>query len=108
MTLSVLPEWGIDSDTADQVLLVVSELVTNAVEHANPPVTLHLDRPTLDGTLHIEVDDGGPAAQDGIWARSCTPEERGRGYAVIDLLATAHGIRALTCGATHWADLPAA
>lgn len=34
---AVLGGWGTDSAAADQALLVVSELVTNAVEHALPP-----------------------------------------------------------------------
>ena len=108
LTRTALNEWGIDDDTADQALLVVSELVTNAIEHARPPVALHLDRPTPDGTLHIEVDDGGPATHSGAWSSSCTDDEHGRGNTVIDFLTTAHGTRATADGAIHWADLPTA
>ncbi|WTU05533.1 ATP-binding protein (plasmid) [Kitasatospora sp. NBC_00070] len=105
---TALDEWGVDGGPADQILLVVSELVTNAVEHAQPPVALHLHRPTPGGTLRVEVDDGGPATHEGAWAASCRPEECGRGTSIIDSLATTHGTRTLPHGTTHWADLPIA
>lgn len=104
VTRAALDDWGVDGDTVDQAVLVVSELVTNAVEHALPPVALHLERPE-DGTLHIEVEDGGPAMADGPWAASCAPEEHGRGGGIVAQLAAAHGSRPRPCGATYWADL---
>lgn len=61
ITQAVLDAWDTDNDATDQALLVVSELVTNAIEHALPPVVLRLAQRT--DTLHIEVDDGGPAPQ---------------------------------------------
>ncbi|WP_371493526.1 ATP-binding protein [Kitasatospora sp. NBC_00374] len=105
---TVLDALGADIDTADVVLIVVSELVTNAVEHALPPVTLHLEQRTESGALHVEVDDGGPAPEDRARAAGRDPEEHGRGAPIIALLAIAHGERALPRGAAHWADLPIA
>ncbi|MCX5208841.1 ATP-binding protein [Kitasatospora sp. NBC_00240] len=104
ITRTVLLEWGVDEDTTDQALLVVSELVTNAVEHALPPVALHVERRTGD-TLHIEVDDGGPASVQGSWCAGRAPEEGGRGGGIIDVLTSAHGSRPLASGTSHWADL---
>ncbi|MEV6007859.1 ATP-binding protein [Streptomyces sp. NPDC051976] len=100
-----LDAWGIDDDITERVLLVVSELVTNAVEHARPPVALHLDLPA-DGSLHIEVDDGGRAAEEGAWTASRGTGEHGRGTGIIGFLAHAHGARTHQSGATHWAHLP--
>ncbi|WP_328930029.1 ATP-binding protein [Streptomyces sp. NBC_00190] len=37
ITTTVLDGWDVDGETIDQALLVVSELVTNAIEHALPP-----------------------------------------------------------------------
>ncbi|MET7302615.1 ATP-binding protein [Embleya sp. NPDC005575] len=108
ITNAALDAWGIDDETTDRALLVVSELVTNAVEHALPPVALHLRRAGDNGTLHIEVHDGGPAADEGTWTASCTPEEHGRGGEIVALLASAHGTHSLAHGVTYWADLPLA
>ncbi|MER6778131.1 MULTISPECIES: ATP-binding protein [unclassified Streptomyces] len=108
ITSAVLDGWDVAEETIDQALLVVSELVTNAVEHARPPVALHLQRPGNDGVLRIEVGDGGPADHEGAWTTSCAPEERGRGVGIIALLACAHGARVLAHTVTHWAVLPAA
>ncbi|WP_017237487.1 ATP-binding protein [Streptomyces sp. SS] len=105
VTRAVLIEWGRDEDTIDQALLVVSELVANAVEHALPPIALHLDRTEPGDTLRIEVDDGGPAAQEGTWTASCAADEHGRGLGIVALLATAHGCREGDDGATYWALL---
>lgn len=106
ITCAVLDAWGTKGDTADRVLLVVSELVTNAVEHALPPVTLRLERRIDTSALHIEVIDGGPAPEDGARTAGRDPEEHGRGGNIVTLLATTRGERTLSCGASHWADLP--
>ncbi|MFI1153942.1 ATP-binding protein [Streptomyces sp. NPDC020817] len=106
--IRVLDAWDVAEETIDQALLVVFELVTNAVEHARPPVALHLQRPGNDGVLRIEVGDGGPADHEGAWTTSCAPEERGRGRGIIALMACAHGTRVLAHTVTHWAVLPAA
>ncbi|WP_406277696.1 ATP-binding protein [Embleya sp. NBC_00896] len=108
ITNAALDAWGIGDETTDRALLVVSELVTNAVEHALPPVALHLLHTGANGILRIEVHDGGPAADEGTWTASCTPEEHGRGGDIVALLASAHGTHTLAHGVTYWADLPLA
>ncbi|MFG2485021.1 ATP-binding protein [Streptomyces virginiae] len=107
MTRAALSEWGVDEDSSDQVLLVISELVTNAVEHALPPIALRVARPTPQ-TVHIEVDDGGPAAEKGSWASTGDADEHGRGGAIVSVLASSHGIRFQSNGSTYWADVPVA
>ncbi len=55
----------------ESVLLVVSELVTNAIEHALPPVVLRLHRDRAGDQVWVGVTDGGPAHPDGAsthWA----------------------------------------
>ncbi|MFF3160050.1 ATP-binding protein [Streptomyces sp. NPDC057910] len=102
-----LREWGVTAGCVDTALLVVSELVTNAVEHALPPVTLHLVQPAHDGdVLRVEVTDGGPSPRPGQWVASCSPYEHGRGRFIIEELATAHGPPTGTDSTVHWADLP--
>ncbi|MFD3537385.1 ATP-binding protein [Streptomyces sp. NPDC058664] len=104
----VLHKWQLSAEACDAVLLVVSELVTNAVEHAQPPLTLHLHREPTGSKVWVGVTDGGPACQEGTWTSSCTDDEHGRGMIIVEALADAHGNRAHPGGTTHWARLSAA
>ncbi|MDX2644139.1 ATP-binding protein [Streptomyces sp. PA03-1a] len=109
LTKEALHRWQVPAATADEILLVVSELVTNAFEYARPPVVLHLDRDRSTGQVRVEVTDGGPAASVGEWAASCGACEHGRGLTIVDQVASAHGDRWETGRSTHWAELaPAA
>ncbi|MEV8092376.1 ATP-binding protein [Streptomyces nigra] len=106
ITRGVLEDWHVGQAAMESVLLVVSELVTNAVEHALPPVVLRLFRDRAGDRLWVGVTDGGPAQTDGAWTSSCAREEHGRGLAVVEVLASGHGIRTHPDGAaTHWAVL---
>ncbi|MFE1175435.1 ATP-binding protein [Streptomyces sp. NPDC058773] len=105
---SLLHRWQVTEEAATSVLLVVSELVTNAVEHAQPPLALHVLRERTGRRVWVGITDGGPSTRKGAWTASCTPEEHGRGLDIVDTLATAHGTRSHEAGATHWARLPAA
>ena len=87
---------------ADDVSLVVSELVTNAVRYAEPPVTLEIE--ATDDEVTIAVADGSPGRPNRRDAD--VDEEGGRGLALIDLLATETGVRPHPPGKTVWAALP--
>lgn len=65
LTKEALRRWQVPAVTADGVLLVVSELVTNALEYARPPIVLHVDRDRGTGQVRVEVTDGGPAPPSG-------------------------------------------
>ncbi|MFH8470980.1 ATP-binding protein [Streptomyces sp. NPDC017991] len=108
-TAVVLADWQVVDDAAEAVILVVSELVTNAVEHGQPPLTLLLRH--LSGHRHggvrIEVSDGGPASRPGAWASSSDACERGRGLGIVEALASSHGSRTQPHRSTYWAALPA-
>ncbi|MFF7211959.1 ATP-binding protein [Streptomyces sp. NPDC008238] len=111
LTKETLQRWKVPAATTDEALLVVSELVTNAVEYARPPIVLRLDHGRGNGQVRVEVSDGGPAASIGEWAASCSDSEHGRGLTIVDQVAAAHGDRCecATGRATHWAELaPAA
>ncbi|MFJ2264654.1 ATP-binding protein [Streptomyces sp. NPDC087844] len=107
-TAVVLADWQLADDAAEAVVLVVSELVTNAVEHGQPPLTLLLRHPSGHGHsgVRIEVSDGGPASRPGAWASSCDADERGRGLGIVEALASSHGFRAQPHRTTYWAALP--
>ncbi|MFD9622348.1 ATP-binding protein [Streptomyces virginiae] len=110
----VLTTWGLTEDQIYDTLLVISELVTNAVTHALPPVVLHL-RATADGAGHVRVHvgDGGPRPPSAAtgWAANRPADEHGRGDTIITTLAhhTGTGTDPDIDGLIdHWADLTAA
>ncbi|MFF9430595.1 ATP-binding protein [Streptomyces sp. NPDC014746] len=86
-----LASWGVGPAASDSVVLVVSELVTNAVRHALPPVGLQLRHDPADRRLWVEVTDGGPAI--GAGAGDLAPDEHGRGLLLVAAVALAHGSR---------------
>jgi anti-sigma regulatory factor (Ser/Thr protein kinase) len=85
--------WGI---VPDDIVLILDELVTNALVHGRPPVEVAV---RLDGALFIEVSDGGEA-QPRI---TTTADEHGRGLRIVATLADAFGVTAHEHGKTVWA-----
>jgi len=82
-----LTEAGVDDGRLELLVLLVSELVTNAVAHAYPPVTLrvHVD----DERTRVEVTDG---VRDVPVVRHPEPTEvGGRGVMFVDRLSSAWG-----------------
>ncbi|MDR6975988.1 GAF domain-containing protein/anti-sigma regulatory factor (Ser/Thr protein kinase) [Streptomyces sp. 3330] len=94
-----LAEWRVDEDTAFNTLLIVSELVTNAVRYGSPPLELRLIR---DRTLTCEVRDAGSAAPH--LRHADTVDEGGRGLFITAQLAQAWGTRYTTQGKTVWTE----
>lgn len=95
------------TEALDDVLLVVSELVTNAVQHALPPVMLRLSHGGASGraTVHVEVTDSGPAAEASREGDGPPVGETGRGNAIVAALSTRYGTHARADRVTRWADL---
>ncbi|MFD9935547.1 SpoIIE family protein phosphatase [Streptomyces massasporeus] len=93
-----LERWGL-SDAVFVTELVVSELVTNAIRHAEPPVQLRLIH---DSTLICEVSDGGNTAPHLRRARSY--DEGGRGLLLVAQLTERWGTRQSATGKTIWAE----
>lgn len=93
-------------DVMDDVLLLTSELVTNAVQHGSAPIRLQLHRRGV--TLRVEISDGGALfAMAPIPARSRTAEG-GRGLLLVHALASDWGSRAqedASPGKTVWFEL---
>lgn len=88
-------------DVCDDLSLVVSEMVTNAVRHAAPPVRLELDAD--EDAVLICVSDGScqrPTPRDADAAA-----EGGRGLLLVDALCAEHGVRAQPPGKAVWARL---
>lgn len=103
ITSAFLKDWPVGE--TESVLLVVSELVANAVLYARPPLLLHLVRDHIGSWVWVGVTDGGPTGESaGTAARE--DDEHGRGLVIVDALAPAHGTRNHASGrVTHWAIL---
>jgi GAF domain-containing protein/anti-sigma regulatory factor (Ser/Thr protein kinase) len=91
-----LRAWGL-AHAEDTTELVVSELVTNAIRHAAPPIQLRLIR---DRTLICEVTDASSTAPH--LKRSRTLDEDGRGLLLVYGLTHSWGTRQTTTGKTIW------
>ncbi|MFJ9753124.1 ATP-binding protein [Streptomyces chartreusis] len=102
----VLTSWQIRGDSADAVILVVSELVTNAVKYAQPPLIVRLRHERTSHQVWVGVCDGGPVPYDAVKTSQCDHDEHGRGLAIIETLASAWGTLTHSDGhITRWANL---
>ena len=102
---AVLDEWGCEPGTREDLLLVVSELVTNAVVHGAEPIRVTMVR--ASERIRVEVTDGAAAASPHGNPRPPADAETGRGLSVVTRLAVAWGWRAAPgSGKTVWAELP--
>jgi anti-sigma regulatory factor (Ser/Thr protein kinase) len=89
-----------DQDTLDRVALCVSELVTNAVDHARPPIELRVD--CRDDRLRIEVHDASPHQPE---RREVSPSSlRGRGMHLVAVAASNWGVDTFPSGKSVWAE----
>ncbi|MFI0741812.1 SpoIIE family protein phosphatase [Streptomyces sp. NPDC021100] len=95
-----LAAWGLE-ELAFTTELVVSELVTNAIRHAAPPIRLRLIR---DGALICEVSDGSSTSPRMRRARAF--DEGGRGLLLVAQLCRRWGTRFTAGGKTIWAEQP--
>ncbi|WP_237518873.1 ATP-binding protein [Streptomyces sp. SID5910] len=94
---------GVSPDAADTAQLLVSELVTNAVVHAHTDVEVRAW--AADGRVHVHVSDDEPnrvlVPHRGGTAYSGT----GRGLAMVEELASNHGVLVGEDQKTVWFEL---
>jgi anti-sigma regulatory factor (Ser/Thr protein kinase) len=93
--------WSLPRPVGEQLVLVGSELVTNALLHARTALTLTLER--RDGHVRISVTDASqaPAALRRYRSDSLT----GRGLGVVAALSRRWGVDATPHGKVVWAEL---
>ena len=89
-------------ECVDLAELVVSEMVTNALQHATGVCTFRLQ--TWPGRVRLEVEDGNPVLP--VASRSPPPpmDSSGRGLRVIQAVSDRYGANALSGGKIMWAE----
>lgn len=103
-TRVALADWGVTGERADNLLLCVSELTTNALVHGVPPGRGFLLRAIpYENAVRVEVHDSGdgapavpPATQDA---------EGGRGLLLVAALADKWGVGERDPGKVVWCEL---
>ncbi|MDR6975258.1 serine phosphatase RsbU (regulator of sigma subunit)/anti-sigma regulatory factor (Ser/Thr protein kinase) [Streptomyces sp. 3330] len=98
---ALLRQWRTRTDTRDDVRLLVSELVTNAVRFATGPVTVRLIR--AGHGLLCEVGDTGNGRPR--LSRGGLLDDGGRGLHIVHRLTTRWGVRWTDTGKVVWAEI---
>lgn len=93
----------LSDEVLGDVLLVVTELVTNAYDHGVFAREVRLFRIPGAGTVRIEVDDVSPAQP--VIGHSRIDRRRGRGLVIVDRSAKAWGAIPNVVGKTVWAEV---
>jgi anti-sigma regulatory factor (Ser/Thr protein kinase) len=98
----LLEGWGVGEARADDVLLVVEELVANVLDHARTrfEIAVRLSGPVI----HIAVRD---RSRQSPRVRPVDPRAaRGRGLQLVGRLSERWGCEHHADGKTVWAELP--
>jgi anti-sigma regulatory factor (Ser/Thr protein kinase) len=99
---------GIYAGAVGDAVLVVSELLSNAIRHARPlpGANVQVAWAVDGGSVEVAVSDGGALTRP----RPTQPTVSslgGRGLDIVEYLARSWGIRTDDCGLTVWAILAA-
>jgi anti-sigma regulatory factor (Ser/Thr protein kinase) len=98
---------GVEGEARDDAMLVLSELVSNAVKHAAPlpsgEITVRWS--VDDEVLHIEITDGGASTRPraGVAALSALG---GRGLDIVRTVSRHWGVTEGEGAVTVWAEIP--
>ncbi len=101
-TRDALVTWRL-AHLEETAVLLVSELVTNAVRHAHGTDAIALNLQTDRTCLRIEVQDA-----DARWPQPRTPagsDECGYGLVLVEALAGKWGVRETATGKAVWAEV---
>lgn len=96
-----LRAWGVPAERVDDLVLATSELVTNALVHARPPIDLRLQR--TEHELLLEVSD-----HTVLRPRRRRPDdadEHGRGLNIVEAVSDDWGTRITPVGKAVWCSV---
>jgi anti-sigma regulatory factor (Ser/Thr protein kinase) len=99
---AVLAEWGLVGEAIEPAVLVVTELLSNAIDHGRGPVRIVVE--LLDPGVHVEVHDGAPEPPK-LQPRDVL-QARGRGLQLVEALSLRWGWIDDPPGKLVWADVP--
>jgi anti-sigma regulatory factor (Ser/Thr protein kinase) len=97
-TLAKFPD-----DLLGDVLLVCTELVSNAYDHARGPRDVRVALWAGGRVVRVEVDDGSPQRLPAL-GRSSAGDFRGRGLVLVERVASRWGVRTRGDHKTVWAE----
>lgn len=97
-----MSRWGVHGADCEVTVLLVSELVTNALLHSRPPYELHARRE--GGTVRVEMSDSDAEGRPAIRpTRQDVPG--GRGLRLVESLASAWGTERDPRGKRVWFEV---
>ncbi|HJZ00613.1 MAG TPA: ATP-binding protein [Streptosporangiaceae bacterium] len=102
VTRDALAAWHL-GQLEEAAVLLVSELVTNAVRHARDTGAIGLELASTSTRLRLEVQDGDPS-----WRQMdslADGDESGFGFLLVDSLANRWGLRRVCAGKAVWAEI---
>jgi anti-sigma regulatory factor (Ser/Thr protein kinase) len=101
----LLTAWGTGDDVLDNAVIVISELVTNAITHsASERIACRLR--SAAGRLRIEVEDQNRAGALPTPRRPDPDDQNGRGLLLVEALSCDWGVTdTLRCGRVVWAEI---
>jgi anti-sigma regulatory factor (Ser/Thr protein kinase) len=97
----IFPAGATASDTVEDCLLVVSELVSNAVKAGCATVSLTVE--VHRDHVRITAEDDAPGVPQRV--RVAPGDRHGRGLAIVESLSRAWGVLRQATGKQVWADV---
>lgn len=99
ITAVMLRLWEVPEPAVENAVLIVSELVTNAIEYGGTETALRVRLSSNE--LYLEVSDG--SSNPAVLQTPADDDESGRGLYLVALLTDRWGTS--DCGTTTWCTL---